>query len=250
MLVRSAHSANIKERRDCSTALFDAAGEMVMQAEHIPVHLGAMPAAVARRARPRPAPRRLVGPQRPLRAAAPTCPTSRSSRPPSTTASCSASRPPAPTTPTSAGACPARCRPTRPRWRRRASSSRRACSTTRPSTSSPRRCASPRTGAPTCAPSSPPTAPAPQRLGELADRVGLRLPARGDGGRARLRRAAHARVPRGPARRHAHGRRPARGGRGRPRAARGRHGRRRRADARLLGLGGRSTRATSTARWP
>ncbi len=47
VLVRSAHSANIKERRDCSTALFDAAGEMVMQAEHIPVHLGAMPAAVA-----------------------------------------------------------------------------------------------------------------------------------------------------------------------------------------------------------
>ncbi len=47
VLVRSAHSANIKERRDASTALFDAAGEMVMQAEHIPVHLGAMPAAVA-----------------------------------------------------------------------------------------------------------------------------------------------------------------------------------------------------------
>ena len=45
-LIRSAHSANIKERRDASTALFDAAGEMVMQAEHIPVHLGAMPAAV------------------------------------------------------------------------------------------------------------------------------------------------------------------------------------------------------------
>jgi N-methylhydantoinase B len=47
VLIRSAHSANIKERRDCSTALFDPAGEMVMQAEHIPVHLGAMPAAVA-----------------------------------------------------------------------------------------------------------------------------------------------------------------------------------------------------------
>ncbi|HEY5316974.1 MAG TPA: hydantoinase B/oxoprolinase family protein [Solirubrobacteraceae bacterium] len=47
VLVRSAHSANIKERRDASTALFDASGEMVMQAEHIPVHLGAMPAAVA-----------------------------------------------------------------------------------------------------------------------------------------------------------------------------------------------------------
>jgi N-methylhydantoinase B len=47
VLVRAAHSANIKERRDASTALFDATGEMVMQAEHIPVHLGAMPAAVA-----------------------------------------------------------------------------------------------------------------------------------------------------------------------------------------------------------
>ena len=47
VLVRSAHSANIKERRDASTALFDAQGEMVMQAEHIPVHLGAMPSAVA-----------------------------------------------------------------------------------------------------------------------------------------------------------------------------------------------------------
>ena len=32
VLIRSAHSANIKERRDCSTALFDPAGEMVMQA--------------------------------------------------------------------------------------------------------------------------------------------------------------------------------------------------------------------------
>jgi N-methylhydantoinase B len=47
VLVRSAHSANIKERRDASTALFDADGEMVMQAEHIPVHLGAMPSAIA-----------------------------------------------------------------------------------------------------------------------------------------------------------------------------------------------------------
>jgi N-methylhydantoinase B len=46
VLIRSAHSANIKERRDASTALFDARGQMVMQAEHIPVHLGAMPAAV------------------------------------------------------------------------------------------------------------------------------------------------------------------------------------------------------------
>jgi N-methylhydantoinase B len=47
LLVRAAHSANIKERRDCSTGLFDAGGRMTMQAEHIPVHLGAMPASVA-----------------------------------------------------------------------------------------------------------------------------------------------------------------------------------------------------------
>ena len=47
VLIRSAHSSNIKERRDASTSLFDADGQMVMQAEHIPVHLGAMPAAVA-----------------------------------------------------------------------------------------------------------------------------------------------------------------------------------------------------------
>jgi N-methylhydantoinase B len=47
VLIRSAHSANIKERRDCSTALFDPDGQMIMQAEHIPVHLGAMPASVA-----------------------------------------------------------------------------------------------------------------------------------------------------------------------------------------------------------
>ena len=47
VLFKSAHSANIKERRDCSCALFDPDGGMVMQAEHIPVHLGAMPAAVA-----------------------------------------------------------------------------------------------------------------------------------------------------------------------------------------------------------
>ncbi|WP_239331958.1 hydantoinase B/oxoprolinase family protein [Frankia sp. CiP3] len=42
LLVRSAYSSNIKERRDCSAALFDAAGRMVAQAAHVPVHLGAM----------------------------------------------------------------------------------------------------------------------------------------------------------------------------------------------------------------
>ncbi|KTG11091.1 5-oxoprolinase [Haloprofundus marisrubri] len=47
VLITSSYSPNIKERRDCSTALFDAEGRLVAQAEHIPVHLGAMPASVA-----------------------------------------------------------------------------------------------------------------------------------------------------------------------------------------------------------
>jgi N-methylhydantoinase B len=47
VLIRSAFSANIKERRDCSTALFDERGRMIAQAEHIPVHLGSLPDAVA-----------------------------------------------------------------------------------------------------------------------------------------------------------------------------------------------------------
>ncbi|WP_045877340.1 hydantoinase B/oxoprolinase family protein [Pseudofrankia sp. DC12] len=42
LLVRSAYSSNIKERRDCSAALFDATGRMVAQAAHVPVHLGAL----------------------------------------------------------------------------------------------------------------------------------------------------------------------------------------------------------------
>ena len=43
---RSAHSPNIKERRDHSCAVFDAEGRMIAQAAHIPVHLGSMPASV------------------------------------------------------------------------------------------------------------------------------------------------------------------------------------------------------------
>jgi N-methylhydantoinase B len=49
-LVRTSYSPNIKDRRDCSCALFDvheAGAEMVSQAENIPVHLGAMPYSVA-----------------------------------------------------------------------------------------------------------------------------------------------------------------------------------------------------------
>jgi N-methylhydantoinase B len=45
-LRRTAYSPNIKERVDCSTAVFDAEARMVAQAEHIPVHLGSMPASV------------------------------------------------------------------------------------------------------------------------------------------------------------------------------------------------------------
>ncbi len=46
VLRRAAFSPNIKERADCSAALFTASGEMLVQAEHIPVHLGSMPASV------------------------------------------------------------------------------------------------------------------------------------------------------------------------------------------------------------
>jgi 5-oxoprolinase (ATP-hydrolysing) len=45
-LRRSASSPNIRERADCSAALFDPAGQLVARAEHIPVHLGSMPASV------------------------------------------------------------------------------------------------------------------------------------------------------------------------------------------------------------
>jgi len=47
VLRRTSFSPNIKERADCSAAVFVPAGEMLAQAEHIPVHLGSMPASVA-----------------------------------------------------------------------------------------------------------------------------------------------------------------------------------------------------------
>ena len=111
-LIRAAHSSNIKERRDASTALFDADGEMIMQAEHIPVHLGSMPAAVAAVLDERHAP----GVSWILND-----PFAGGTHLPDITvitpvfadaAGCSASPPAAPITPTSAGACPARCPPT------------------------------------------------------------------------------------------------------------------------------------------
>ncbi len=46
-LVRSSFSPNIKERRDCSTAIFAADGRLLAQAAHIPIHLGSLFGAVA-----------------------------------------------------------------------------------------------------------------------------------------------------------------------------------------------------------
>lgn len=46
VLRRTSLSPNIKERADCSAAVFTPDGEMLAQAEHIPVHLGSMPASV------------------------------------------------------------------------------------------------------------------------------------------------------------------------------------------------------------
>jgi N-methylhydantoinase B len=47
VLQRASFSANIKERRDFSCAIFDADGQLLAQAAHIPVHLGSMPQSVA-----------------------------------------------------------------------------------------------------------------------------------------------------------------------------------------------------------
>ena len=247
MLVRAAHSPNIKERRDASCALFDPAGQMVMQAEHIPVHLGAMPAAVAAV---------LHGPPRPAgatssttrSAAAPTCRTSPHHPRLLRRRAASASPATAPTTPTwaaAAGLDAGRRRtlaeegivippPRAPRGRDRAARRPRCAARERPSRP-PR-------------PAWPPRGSAGSGCGSCAERHrrgalrgGLR---RG----ARLRRAAHARLPRRAARRR------------RPRVGRARGTRdgdlaiRLRAtvdgDALTLDFTGTppSTRATSTAR--
>ena len=42
VLIRTSQSTNIKERRDCSCAIFDSKGEVIAQAEHVPMHLGSM----------------------------------------------------------------------------------------------------------------------------------------------------------------------------------------------------------------
>ena len=42
LLIRGAFSSNIKERRDCSTAIFDARGLLIAQADHMPIHIGSL----------------------------------------------------------------------------------------------------------------------------------------------------------------------------------------------------------------
>jgi N-methylhydantoinase B len=45
-LIRTAFSPNIKERADCSSAIFDAAGQVIAVAQRVPIHLGSMVGAV------------------------------------------------------------------------------------------------------------------------------------------------------------------------------------------------------------
>ena len=222
VLIRSAHSANIKERRDASTALFDAAGEMVMQAEHIPVHLGAMPAAVAAVRDEAHAPGPRVGPQRPLPRAARTCPTSPSSRRSSRTRRAARLRR-LPRPPRRRRRPDARLDAGRQPHARRRGRRDRAAAARRRGDRAARRADAPAatSAAPTCARSSPRTAPARGGCEQLAERVGARDAARRDGRGARLRRAAHARVHRRAARRRPHARATCwRRADGRPRAAR------------------------------
>ena len=125
MLVRGAYSANVKERRDLSTALFDADGRLVAQAAHIPVHLGAMPDAVAAVRARDPRPGRRLRAQRPVRRRH--APARRHARLAGRRrrARCSPTPSRAPTTPTSAACARARSRRPPRRSCRRASSSRR-----------------------------------------------------------------------------------------------------------------------------
>ena len=46
-LIKTSYSPNVKERRDCTTSLFNPAGESLAQAEHIPMHLGSLMGIVA-----------------------------------------------------------------------------------------------------------------------------------------------------------------------------------------------------------
>ena len=119
VLVRSSLSANIKERRDCSAALFDARGRMVAQAEHIPVHLGAMPESVAAVIAHDPQPGETWILNDPF-AGGSHLPDITMVTPLALEGRIAASRARARTTPTSAASRPDRCPPRRPRSGRRA----------------------------------------------------------------------------------------------------------------------------------
>ena len=84
-LMRTAFSPNIKERADCSTAIFDAQGEVIALAQRVPIHLGSMVGAVdeilqALSASRRSRPATCSSPTIRTTAAARICPTSTSSR--------------------------------------------------------------------------------------------------------------------------------------------------------------------------
>ena len=134
-LVRSAYSSNIKERRDCSAAMFDARGRMVAQAEHIRCTWGRCP---------RRWPRSWSATQGPATCscstthspAATTCPTSRWCPGWAPTSRPGVTRSPGRTTRTSAGCSRGRCRPALATSGRRVWSSRRYDSCV-PATTSP-----------------------------------------------------------------------------------------------------------------
>ena len=172
MLERTAVSVNIRERRDFSCAIFDADGDLVANAPHVPVHLGAMGETVRAlfAAHPAPPPGTSYACNDPWAGGSHLPDLTVVTPPTAPTAGSPSSSPTAATTPTSAGSRRARCRLTRRRWPTRAWSfvtwrSWRAASSPRP------RCARsspvagiqpgcPTTTSPICARSWPPTSPA------------------------------------------------------------------------------------------
>ena len=124
-LQNTAYSVNIKERLDFSCALFDAQGNLIANAPHMPVHLGSMGESI------RTVMRENAGKMKPGNVYVLNAPYNGGTHLPDVTVitpvfdvdgrrrSCSTSARAA-TTPTSAASRPARCRPTRRRWKRKA----------------------------------------------------------------------------------------------------------------------------------
>ena len=190
MLRRAAFSPNIKERADCSAALFTADGELLVQAEHIPVHLGSMPASVrggdrrVRRRRSSPGDQVVLNDPfaggTHLNDITLVAPVLRRRRPPRRLG-----RQPGPPRRRRRRGARARCRPTPPRSSRRACASRRCGSPPRCGRSCSRQLAhAGRAARATSTPRSAPTWSAWRRLAALRRRAARRGP--------RLRRAAHA----------------------------------------------------------